>query len=667
MSESQTRKVSGRIRRPSERLTNYDKKGHGPLDTLAKSVGRHETPPTAEEQAARAAQELRERGKKQAKVAAARGNASQPGPLKPLRRERDGDDDDEEEADNDDPEAGPALLDLRLEELDYEGDRIEWLYQAIRKLGIRTNYRDDPDFQEEGPLSKEWKRLVLEASLGGAPAANQDRRIQTGLTHVLKPATSGRPRVQLVRTDSQTVGLNEKTVNAHDHREYGRPALPKLARTDKTTITLDGKVVSPPRVAGPSGTKRPSEGNPSQSKRRAVVSLARIQALRKENKAHAGGGAAAGPATSKSGPNPHRPLSDDEEMADPPNDDPEHPLRPAGNEGQGGNGFGGDEDEDEGGNGGEVGEGADEPGDEGDSDQEGVAAAAGGDGGDDPGGYERLTRRQRSQLRAFSADARGLVEFTADRVKVKMATICPWPETMTQDAADNQTYIEHWLRDIWYDANRELRDGLPHLPFLDEYGTYIRNLIPAIRNGVKQLCNFMVPLYFELKWSDPNRAALARSLTDEGDERWISSTLENDDERFKHPIIRNTIENAFFRNSKSFGNTHLDDFTPLVPIPTIAYACSIIRNQIKSFESEKNKDAHLNSSSDADAFTMYMKMMEKIHKENPAHLLDAQGLITEQYVLSQPEPTPVHVPEMNFGPDRDINMGPLERIKARRK
>ncbi|KAG8713777.1 hypothetical protein FRC09_018344 [Ceratobasidium sp. 395] len=221
--------------------------------------------------------------------------------------------------------------------------------------------------------------------------------------------------------------------------------------------------------------------------------------------------------------------------------------------------------------------------------------------------------------------------------------------------------------DIWYDANRELRDGLPHLPFLDEYGTYIRNLIPAIRNGVKQSCNFMVPLYFKLKWSDPNRAALARSLTNKGDERWISSNLNNDDERFKHPIIRNTIENTFFRNSKSFGNTHLDDFTPLVPIPTIAYACSIIRNQIKAFESEKNKDAHLNSSSDADAFMMYMKMMEKIHKENPAHLLEAQGLITEQYVLSQPKLTPVCVPEMNFGPNHAINMGPLEQIKACRK
>ncbi|KAG8731934.1 hypothetical protein FRC12_019503 [Ceratobasidium sp. 428] len=381
MSESQTRKLSGRVQRPTERLTNYDTEGHGRLDTLSKSVGRHETPPTAEQQTAQAAQELRERGKKQAKVAAARGNTSQPGPLKPLQRQRDEDDDDEEEEeeDDDDPEAGPALL----------GDRLEWLYQAIRKLGICTNYRDNPNFQSEGLLSKEWKRLVLEASLGGAPATNQDCPIKTGLTHVLKPATSGcSSRVQLIRTDSQTVGLDEKNVSAHDHREYGHPALPKLARTDKTTITLDGKVVSPPCVAGLSGTKRPSDGNPSQSKRRAVVSLARIQELPKENKAHTGGGAAARPATSsKSGPNPHRSLSNDEEMADPPNDDPEHPLCPAGNERQGGNGLDGDEGEDEGGNGGEVGKGADEPSDEGDSDQEG------GDGGDGPGGRRAWTHR----------------------------------------------------------------------------------------------------------------------------------------------------------------------------------------------------------------------------------------------------------------------------------
>ncbi|KAG8771008.1 hypothetical protein FRC12_003913 [Ceratobasidium sp. 428] len=672
MSESQTRKVSGRIRRPSERLTNYDKEGHGRLDSLSKSVGRHETPPTAEELAAQAAQQLRERGKKQAKVAAARGNASQPGPLKPLQRQRDEDDDDEEEDDNDDPEAGPALLDYRLEELEYEGDRIEWLYQAIRKLGIRTNYRDDPDFQAEGPLSKEWKRLVLEASLGSAPATNQDHRIKTGLTHVLKPSTTGHSsRVQLVRTDSQTVGLDGKNVDAYDHREHGRPAPPKLARTDKTTITLDGKVVSPPRVAGLSGTKkRPSDGNPSPPKKRAVVPLVRIQELRKENRAHAGKGATSGPAaSSKPAPNPPRPLSDDEEMADPPNDNPEQPLRPARNNGLGGNGLGGHDgeggNEGEGGIGGEAGEGATGPDGEGDTDQEGVAAAAGGDDDEGPGGYDRLTRRQRSQLRAFSADARGLVEFTAERVKVKMATICAFPEVMTRDAADNQTYLERWLVGIWHKANLELRDGLPHLPFKDEYGTYIRNLIPAIRNGVKRSCDNLVPVYFKLRWSDPDRAAKARDLTDEGDERWTSPTLENDNDRFKHPIIRDTIENAFFKNKNSFGNKNLEAFTPLVPVPTIAYSCSIIRNRIKAYEGDKDKTADLNSASDADAFAMYMKMLEKIHKENPAHLLDAQGLITEQYIESQPEVTPVRVPEMEFGPDRDINMGPLERIKAR--
>ncbi|KAG8796672.1 hypothetical protein FRC12_010188 [Ceratobasidium sp. 428] len=614
MSKSQTCKVLGRIRHPSERLTNYT------------------------------TQELRERGKKQAKVAAARGNASQPEPLKPLQRERNGDDNnEEEEADDDNPEAGPALLDYRLEQLNYEGDRIKWLYQAIRKLGVRTNYCDDPDFQAEGPLSKEWKRLVLKASLGGAPAANKDHRIKTGLTHVLKPATSGHSCIQLVRTNSQTVGLDKKTINTHDHREYGRLALPKLARTDKTTITLDSKVVSPPRVAGPSGMKkRPSDGKPSPPKKRAIVPLARILELCHFCQVRA---------------KPPRSFSDDEEMADPPINNPNRPLRPVGNEGQGRNGLGDNEGEDEGGNGGEV----DKGDDEGNPDHEGVAAAAGGDGDDGPGGYGRLTQRQRSQLRTFSADACGLVAWTADKVKVKMATICPWPETMTQDRANNQTYLEHWLLNIWYKANVELHNGLPHLPFLDEYGTYIRNLIPAIRNGVKRSCEAMVPLYFELKWSDPHRAALVNSLTDGGDERWISLNLENNNKRFKHPIIRNTIKNVFFRNDKSFGNTHLDEFTPLVPLPTIA----CIRNQIKSYVSEKNKDTNLNSTSNADAFTMYMKMMEKIHQENPAHLLEAQRLITEQYVLSQPEPMPVRVPEMNFGPDRNINMGPLEQIKAR--
>ncbi|KAG9094515.1 hypothetical protein FRC07_011293, partial [Ceratobasidium sp. 392] len=516
MSKSQACKVSGRHRCPSECLANYDKAGHDHIDSLAKSVGRHETPPTAKEQDAQRAQQLKARAKKQAGIAAARGNASQPEPLKPLRRQREEDDDNEQEDNDDDPKAGPALLDHRLEELEYEGDRIEWLYQAIRKLGVRTNYRDDPDFQAEGPLSKEWKRLVLEASLSGAPATNQDRRVKTGLTHVLKPATSGHScRVQLVRTDSQTVGLAKKIVDSHDHHEYGHPALPKLARTDKTTLTLDGKVVSPARVAGPSGTKkRPSNGNPSPSKRRAVVPLVRIEALRKQNKACAGGGAATGPAaSSKSVSNHRRSLSDNKEMADPPNDNPEQPLSPAGNEGEGGNGLGSDKGkariggEGEAGIGGEAGEGANRSDDEGHSNEEGAAAAAGGDGGDGPA----------VAAEAFSYDVRALVEFTAERIKVKMATICPFPETMTQDAADNPTYLEHWLVNIWHKANVELHDGLPPIPFKDEYGTYIRNLLPATRNGVKQACDNLVKVYLKLRWSDPGRTALAKSLTDGGD------------------------------------------------------------------------------------------------------------------------------------------------------
>ncbi|KAG8723168.1 hypothetical protein FRC09_004414 [Ceratobasidium sp. 395] len=688
MTEPARPKLSGRRRRPTERLCNYDR-AQGPLKALSKSVGRKETPPTTESQAAK-------RAKKQAVIAAARGNATLPGPLKPLKRtanQRDEEDEEEEEEEGeeeeeeeeeggggqwqddepveqdelagDDDEDSP--LDHQLGEFDCVRDRLEWLYQALEKLGSRRNYRNDPDFQNERQLRKEWKRLTSQgpARNHGAPMSGKARRIQTGLTHVLKPSTSGHSsRVQLVRTDDKTLGLDGKTVGSQDDREYGHRVPVKLARTDNTTIGLDGRVVSSPRRQAPSKPSRPalpSSAKPVSAtvaappKKRALVPLARIQALRKENGKTTSGAKAVppvnnAPASSKSKPKPppRAPTPDsDVQMHNPPSGGP-GPLSP---QGDGDNRpltpTAGQED------------GAEGPGDEDETSDQEMAAA--GDGqGDEPDGSGPM--RQRAQLSAFSADARGLVRFVTEQIKLDMATICAYPETMTEKPEDNETYFERWIVKHWTTANVELRDGQAPMPILDEYVTYIRNQLPVVRNGMKKIGDALVRVFFELSRSDPHCGAEAKSLTDGGDERWTSSNLKNDEDKFKHPVIRETIIQTYFNNPKSLGYRHLKRFAPIMPVPTIAYACSILRNRIKAYEVENSKAADLDSTSDSDAFSMYMRMLEGIRKNTPGHLIKAQLLITSEILKSKPQASRLRTPPMNYGPDCDIDMEELEEI-----
>ncbi|QRV96809.1 hypothetical protein RhiJN_24827 [Ceratobasidium sp. AG-Ba] len=682
MSESQPRS-SARSRRPTDRLTGYDPSS-ARLTTLAKSLGREDTPPPAESQAA-------EQRKKQESIAKARGNTSLPGPLKPLKRQayksRNDDNDNnkqgneeggrsedelgetdkedqefstDEDEDGGDDEAGPSLLEYRLEDLEDETDCVEWLHQAIRSLGDRNNYRNNPNYQEEGPLRVLLKQLREDgpAPRTGTQASKNVPKIQKGQTHILQPQTSG-----------------------HSSRA-------KLVCTDHTTLGLDGQVASPGTEALRNRTvsnpmKRLVAGDPAPSKKRVVVPLGQIQALRKEQ-GKAAGRSASQPALPKGAPKPsqsmprpplksatqaaanqHPPTPPDVEMRDPSSDLPDHPpfhgdraptppiVDDDEGAGQGAGGGGGD-------NGPNDGDGGDDDGTDGED----------GAGGDDGEGedhehveYGKLTKRQRAQLKAFSPEVRELVQCTADHVKLDLATICPFPECMREAPTQNCTYLKLWMLKYWVQANNELREGQPILEFTDDYAAYIRNQLPTSRNGMKKSCNTLVPVYFSLRCSDPGVAERAKKLTDDGNERWLSPTRKNDDGLFKHAIICDTIENASFKSPTSFGFKHIEHFTPLVPIPMMAYACSIIRHQIKSYEVEAGKATDLNLTSDSDAFSLYMKMLEKLHEESPGHLLEAHALITHQYLQARPKPTQLPVPEMNIGPDCEIDMERLEEIR----
>ncbi|QRV99193.1 hypothetical protein RhiJN_27212 [Ceratobasidium sp. AG-Ba] len=359
MSNSPPRKVSGRKRRPIQRLNDYGC-ALGCLAALSASVEQKVTPPTTESQAA-------DRAKKQAAIAAACGNTSRPAPLKHLKCNGHQDDDsngeEDELKDNYDDKAGPSLLEYQFEDLDNQVDQVEWLYQSIEELGIRHNYCHDPEYQDEESLLTEWKQRKVASvpSQAPPPTTGNIPRIQTSLKYVLQPKTSGHSsRIQLHCTDNSTLSLDGAQVGSQDGAEHGFTPPANLLCTDSTTIGLDGKGVSP-CCAGARSTTNPVQSTskkrahpgeapasrPNQlssakcahvnaiapSQKKAVVLLSCIKALRKENtKATTTFIKPVIESTPKAPkPNPQHPLSPPNiEMQNPLGDEEDAPLQMAG-------------------------------------------------------------------------------------------------------------------------------------------------------------------------------------------------------------------------------------------------------------------------------------------------------------------------------------------------
>lgn len=187
------------------------------------------------------------------------------------------------------------------------------------------------------------------------------------------------------------------------------------------------------------------------------------------NTAPAGASVKTAPKPSKSAPKPpaHSPSSD-VEMEDPPSDgleplpppvgDHNRPLTPP------------TDPED----------GVDQPvGPENDSDHDAEAkdGASEHDGDGNLVGYGQLTKRQRAQLRAFTPEAREIVLWVTEQIKLDMATICPFPERMTANPEDQRTYLDNALVKYWAKGNEELREGRVPLQIKDVHATYVSNSV----------------------------------------------------------------------------------------------------------------------------------------------------------------------------------------------
>ncbi|KAG9083087.1 hypothetical protein FRC06_004701 [Ceratobasidium sp. 370] len=196
--------------RPTKHFEEYDT---GDSTSLSKSVGRAAPPTSVESQVA-------EQAKKQKVIAAACGNASQPGPLPPPPKPCE-------------PNDRQALLDCQYGDLTDEEDQLEWLYQVIEQFGNMTNYCDDPEFQDPAIL---WE--VYEDLLGGMPTnqkptplpgTSAGTGICLGMVKAFKHHESGCQAVQkLVGTDHTTIGLAGPPANTCDRQEIGLPVASKL-------------------------------------------------------------------------------------------------------------------------------------------------------------------------------------------------------------------------------------------------------------------------------------------------------------------------------------------------------------------------------------------------------------------------------------------------------
>ncbi|KAG8728313.1 hypothetical protein FRC10_005078, partial [Ceratobasidium sp. 414] len=507
-----------RNRRPTKRFEEYGgfillhflSCHAGDLTLLLKSVGRAVPPVSIESQVA-------EQAKKQKAIAAAHGNASQPGPLPPPSKCRK-------------PNDGKPLLNHQYDDITDEEDQLEWLYQVIEQFGDTTNYRDDPEFQDPAVLWEVYEDLSAGNLANQKPTPLPDMSagagIRSGMVKAFKHHESGhRAAPKLVRTDRTTIGLDGVPVNTHNRQEIGRPVASKLTRTDDTTLGLDGRPPSPPQTGVVSRrstqhsptvsrttktsqlpatlAQTPLAGQPTPSWKRALVPHTRVEALRRESNAHNMGPQQPSHGPSRAGP------SGDTGMSDPaPTDDEEElePLPPqigghqapgtlptgVCNDGNGGDGNNSDNSDDNGDN--------SDTGDNGDDDELG-------------------TSKSRLQLQAFGA-ASGILEKVVYTMRVEMAVVCGYPEFVKSTEDPSCSYLDVWLPKFWADANNELRPDKPRLPLKDSHVRYARRQLAPIRNVLKKCCEPMLGSYYSLDRSEPDHAQTANNLT--SDEKWLS-------------------------------------------------------------------------------------------------------------------------------------------------
>ncbi|KAG8732281.1 hypothetical protein FRC10_001022 [Ceratobasidium sp. 414] len=251
-----------------------------------------------------------------------------------------------------------------------------------------------------------------------------------------------------------------------------------------------------------------------------------------------------------------------------------------------------------------------------------AVAPAEDDKGSDGENSKQGNSRARQHLVSFSP-ATPVVERVVQKVQVEMAVVCGFLEFVKSMEDPTSTYFDLWIPRLWAKANNELQPNQPHFELEDRH---IQRQLAPIRTSIKKCAEPMMESYFGLDHSEPDHIEKSHHLT--GEEKWLSPTLKNDKKMFQHKIIGNTIAHAFFHSGRGISVKHRDQFTPLIPIATIAYVCAIIRHLVKLYEFDNPKAANLKADEDADTYHYYMRMLHKIAQENQGALTNIRSKIT---------------------------------------
>ncbi|KAG8789231.1 hypothetical protein FRC12_013724 [Ceratobasidium sp. 428] len=621
---SNTRDLSQRLRRPSDRFVQYE---GDDFPSLSQSVGRPNSTAAAPSSTAvlHTTQQPARKGKSKTTN---HDDLLQPDELPPTKR-RKGD------------VVSGCILDKPYESLATDQDRLEWLFQAIEQLGDTTDFRGDPDYQDVGTL-----REVFDELRGDPHANDNEVPPRQAAIHV-------GPKVQIRPGALKTLGVDHRgattlvpTKNMPRNAPVP-PSQPKTSTTNKAPSKPQAQASTAPQVtkATSSAKTAPSILQPTPAKAKASgslkVSRARFEELRKEAQVNKSRTNVATAGSSGSNATPKANVVDLHGVA---SSDEEIEVLDQNVKAPGGAAVPAASDDDDG-----------------TEDQAATNA-------------KQPTKREQSQLSAFDSEYSKLVDWVLNQIKLKLALEHGWPEVTpvvanppdTGDATVQgaRMVLDDWLTDLWPRAHDELRSGKPRLPIESQHVRYIRKSLAPIRNhDIRAACDGLVPAYFGLHQSNPDHIQKAKGLL--LDEAWLSSNLANDDFRFQHDIIRDAIHRAWFSHSKSLGSKNLELFTPLVPLPTIAYTCSIVRQWIEYFKQETNKGFEIDANRGAAYFRMYMKMLNSFGSTNSTCVLNAQLKISLHYVKGNAKKPHEQTPQMNIGPDHardEARLAELENL-----
>ncbi|KAG9092541.1 hypothetical protein FRC06_011884 [Ceratobasidium sp. 370] len=282
---------------------------------------------------------------------------------------------------------------------------------------------------------------------------------------------------------------------------------------------------------------------------------------------------------------------------------------------------------------------------------------------------KKKSKRVDARLWDFG-EATPIVALAMDMIWAKMAFEYLFPELIpAEDEPDangsddddftpvTKNLFHEWAEKCYDKAHRIVRRGKAPVLREDCHVTFMCYQLSQFRNQVKKVVEGKVPSVYGLIRGDPQSGVWATDLTTE--DKFLSPNLVNDTDRFKHDIIRDIIQAAFFDCPRSLGGQYQHRLD-VMPRETIAFVASIIQRIIKSYIRNDKASRTLAADLDHAEFDCYMGMMEEMTQTNQTtQLYNIQMRMLQPCLLSTERPaemehTPIQWEENDSEPDEEL-------------